>query len=38
MGYTPGILRKLKLKAVSKTIFEQDYTEIRPPNITLCKG
>jgi hypothetical protein len=37
-GYTPGILGKLKLKAVSKTIFEQDYTEIRPPNITLCKG
>jgi len=37
-GYTPGILGKLKLKAVSKTIFEKDYTEIRPPNITLCKS
>jgi hypothetical protein len=37
-GYKPGILGKLKLKAVSKTIFEQDYTEIRPPNITLCKS
>ena len=37
-GYKPGILGKLKLKAVSKTIFEQSYTEIRPPNITLCKS
>jgi hypothetical protein len=37
-GYKPGILGKLKLQAVSKTVFEQDYTEIRPPNITLCKS
>jgi hypothetical protein len=36
-GYKPGILGKLKLQAVSKTIFEKDYSEVRPPNITLCK-
>jgi hypothetical protein len=38
VGYKPGILGKLKLKAVSKTVFEKNYTEIRPPNITLCKS
>jgi len=26
------------VKAQSKTILNQNYTEIRPPNITLCKG
>jgi hypothetical protein len=36
VGYKPGILGKLKLKAVSKTILEKSYSEIRPPNITLC--
>jgi hypothetical protein len=38
VGYTPGLLGKLKVKAQSKTILNQNYTEIRPPNITLCKG
>jgi len=38
VGYTPGLLGKLKLKGQSKTILNQSYTEIRPPNITLCKG
>lgn len=38
VGYTPGLLGKLKLKPQSKTILNQSYTEIRPPNITLCKG
>ncbi|HEY4972824.1 MAG TPA: hypothetical protein VII41_04395 [Steroidobacteraceae bacterium] len=38
VGYKPGLFGKLKLKAVSKTVFEKSYTEIRPPNITLCKS
>jgi hypothetical protein len=38
VGYTPGLLGKLKLKSQSKTILNQTYTEVRPPNITLCKG
>lgn len=38
VGYTPGLLGKLKLKPQSKTILSQHYSEIRPPNITLCKG
>jgi hypothetical protein len=38
VGYKPGILGKLKLKAYSKTLYDKTYTEIRPPNITLCKG
>jgi hypothetical protein len=38
VGYKPGLFGKLKLKAVSKTVFEKSYTEIRPPNITLCQG
>jgi hypothetical protein len=37
-GYKPGLLGKLILKAVSKTIFEKTYSEIRPPNITLRKN
>jgi hypothetical protein len=37
-GYKPGLLGKLILKAVSKTIFEKPYSEIRPPNITLRKN
>jgi hypothetical protein len=37
VGYTPGLLGKLKLKPQSKTILTQNYTEVRPPNITLCK-
>ena len=37
VGYKPGILGKLKVPAVPpKTIFEKDYSEVRPPNITLC--
>ncbi len=36
-GYTPGMLGKLKLKPWSKTLYDKTYTEIRPPNITLCK-
>jgi len=35
-GYKPGLLGKLKLKPISKTVFEKSFTEIRPPNITLC--
>jgi len=38
VGYTPGLLGKLKLKPQSKTILTQNYSEVRPPNITLCKG
>jgi hypothetical protein len=38
VGYTPGLLGKLKLQPQSKTILNQSYTEVRPPNITLCKG
>ena len=37
VGYKPGVLGKLKVPPVPpKTIFEKDYSEIRPPNITLC--
>jgi hypothetical protein len=37
VGYKPGILGKLKVPAVPpKIIFEKAYSEIRPPNITLC--
>jgi len=35
-GYKPGLLGKLKLKPISKTVFEKSFSEIRPPNITLC--
>jgi hypothetical protein len=35
-GYKPGLLGKLKLQPKQKTVFEKDFTEIRPPNITLC--
>jgi hypothetical protein len=35
-GYKPGLLGKLKLQPISKTVFEKAFTEIRPPNITLC--
>lgn len=39
VGYKPGILGKLKMPTVPpKTIFEKEYSEIRPPNITLCKN
>jgi hypothetical protein len=38
VGYTPGLLPKLKLKPQSKTILSQTYTETRAPNITLCKN
>ena len=37
-GYKPGLLGKLKLQPIAKTIFEKTYSEIRPPNITLCKN
>jgi hypothetical protein len=37
VGYTPGLLGKLKLQPKSKTVFEKVFTEIRPPAITLCK-
>jgi hypothetical protein len=37
-GYTPGLLGKLKLKPQSKTLLSKNYTEVRPPNITLCKS
>jgi hypothetical protein len=37
-GYKPGLLGKLKLQPKSKTVFEKTFTEIRPPNITLCKN
>ena len=36
VGYKPGLLGKLKLQPKSKTVFEKTFTEIRPPNITLC--
>jgi hypothetical protein len=35
-GYKPGLLGKLKLQPLSKTVFEKSFSEIRPPNITLC--
>ena len=35
-GYKPGLLGKLKLQPISKTVFEKSFSEIRPPNITLC--
>ncbi len=35
-GYKPGLLGKLKLKPLSKTVFEKSFSEIQPPNITLC--
>ncbi len=35
-GYKPGLLGKLKMKPISKTVFEKSFTEIRPANITLC--
>jgi hypothetical protein len=38
VGYKPGILGKLKMQPHSKTLYEKNYTEIQPPNITLCKG
>jgi len=38
VGYKPGILGKLKMQPKSKTLYEKNYTEIQPPNITLCKG
>jgi hypothetical protein len=38
VGYTPGLLGKLKLKPQSKTILDETYTEVRPANITLCKN
>ena len=38
VGYKPGLLGKLKLKPQSKTILDKNYTEVRPQNITLCKG
>lgn len=37
-GYKPGLLGKLKLQPKQKTVFEKTFTEIRPPNITLCKN
>jgi hypothetical protein len=37
VGYTPGLLGKLKLKPQSKTILHKTYSEVRPPNITLCQ-
>ena len=36
VGYKPGLLGKLKLQPKSRTVFEKTFTEIRPPNITLC--
>ena len=36
VGYKPGLLGKLELQPKSKTVFEKTFTEIRPPNITLC--
>lgn len=37
VGYTPGLLGKLKMKPIPpKLIFKKTYTEIEPPNITLC--
>lgn len=37
VGYKPGVLGHLKVPAVPpKIIFEKDYSEIRPPDITLC--
>ncbi len=38
VGYKPGILGKLKMQPHSKTLYEKNYTEIQPPNITLCKS
>ncbi len=35
-GYKPGLLGKLKMKPLSKTVFERSFSEIRPANITLC--
>ena len=36
-GYTPGLLGKLKIKPIApKLIFKKTYTQIEPPNITLC--
>lgn len=38
-GYTPGLLGKLKIKPIPpKLIFRKTYTQIEPPNITLCRN
>jgi len=38
-GYTPGLLGKLKIKPIPpKLVFKKTYTQIEPPNITLCKN
>ncbi len=37
VGYKTGLLGKLKLKdSAPKTVFTRSYTELEPPNITLC--
>jgi hypothetical protein len=36
VGYNPGLLGKLKVPTKQKTILEKSFSEIRPPNITLC--
>jgi hypothetical protein len=37
VGYTPGLLGKLKLKTKPpQLVFQKTYSEIRPPGIALC--